>query len=196
MGWRDAKRDWRPCKHGPAASASPISYPPLASSFLSYFSSPVLYFPLLSSLFSLPFIYILNLKYKTDTTKVMLPKTEQTTVSIILALLCMLLHLRSVALRKALWPICALMTVLSRLWGLIIMEESGQNKNNIMWCVSQRRICICSALMLYASALLGLHWSSRRLWGERLISGCLAPYSGHFIVNKYKAPNTKAKTTQ
>lgn len=48
------------------------------------------------------------------------------------------------------------------LWRLIIMEESSQNKNNIMWCVSQRRICICSALMRYASALLGLHWSSRR----------------------------------
>lgn len=52
--------------------------------------------------------------------------------------------------------VCAYDSVLW-LWRLIIMEESSQNKNNIMWCVSQRRICICSA-----SALLGLHWSPRR----------------------------------
>lgn len=32
-------------------------------------------------------------------------------------------------------------------------EESGLNKNNIMWRVSQRRICICSALIVCAPSL-------------------------------------------
>lgn len=57
-----------------------------------------------------------------------------------------------------------------------------------MWCVSQR-ICICSALILYASALLGLRWSLRRVplvWGRMttwrlsggmLLIGCLALHS-------------------
>lgn len=45
---------------------------------------------------------------------------------------------------------------------LIAMEDRISSKNNIMWCVSQRGTFICSALILYALALLGLHHSSRQ----------------------------------
>lgn len=85
-----------------------------------------------------------------------------------------------------------------RLCGLIITEKSSQSKNNIMWCVTQRRICICSALILYASPLLGLCSSRpappvcRRpttwwLRGALLLSGCLTLCS---ILFKYRASTT------
>ncbi len=71
----------------------------------------------------------------------MLYEIQQTTVNIILALLCMPLHLRSVGSWKPLWPICALMTVFSWLWGLIIMENSSQNKNKInVMCESEENM--------------------------------------------------------